>query len=103
MKIITLISDLLSANTNYNDSITESTLYNFSELGTTVEIRRNRFWREWRRGDPSVNKSMWNSKAPLGEYIGIRRRKIGLKMAKYKILLNIKTTHSCSSLRDVRM
>ncbi|XP_065204822.1 uncharacterized protein LOC135834779 [Planococcus citri] len=58
---------LLNANTNHSDSITESTLYNFSEFSTTAEIRRNRLYREWRRGDPSVHKSMWNSKAPLGK------------------------------------
>lgn len=28
---------------------------------------RDRYYREWRRGDPSVHKQMWDSKKPLGK------------------------------------
>ncbi|XKL62407.1 hypothetical protein PGB90_002240 [Kerria lacca] len=42
-----------------NYSVTQTTHYGIPG--------RDKYYREWRRGDPRVNKNMWNSKKPLGK------------------------------------
>ena len=51
---------------------------------------RERYYREWRRGDPSINENMWNSKKPLGTMYVLTRIVYYLDQEK---LVNFMTTH----------